>query len=154
MEGGGNRFSLRPHIADDGEILGTHRGNSEAMNIKNPQPGWHYYHPRRDASAVQRKLNEGWRPITSTDPEKWGVDHHADIPEMDGLQAFKDVIAMKIPEAKYRVMMAEKARLARLHLESPTEEYLEKGMQLTAQTHSEDELYFKGRQHRLTDRED
>ena len=147
IEGGHDRSWLRPHDVVLDQIAGTHRGNSEALNVGNPQPGWHYYYARRDNSFVQRYLNNGWRPVTATDPETWGVSHHEDIPELDGLVAFKDVILLKIPEEQWRALQERKAELTRRDMTGPEEEYLRQGDNLTRQTHSDDDLYYKKSDH-------
>ena len=153
-QGGGNRMHLKPMPSDPAERIGSHMGTTECLNITNPQPGFHYYHARRDASSIQRKLNEGWRPVTGEDPESWGVDlttlDGTKIPELDGLRAFQDVILVKIPEDKYAALQVEKERRAKVQRTGTTEEYLSKGQELASRIgSSEDELYYARRNHEI-----
>ncbi len=154
IEGGGNRDWLRPHNPDgEGKLLGSHRGNGEAFNIPNPQPGVHYMHGRRDRKYIQRKVNQGYRVITGDDPEAQPVGFDIDIPELDGVKAYGDTIAMKIPEDKWREIQAEKHRKAEYQRTGATDEYLDKGAKLAESTMSDDELYYKMKRHGLWNEE-
>ena len=147
---------LRPIDGSDPErIIGTHRGASEALNVKNPQPGRRYYHGRFDSSFMQRMLNKGWRPIGSDDPERTGSEIAVDaIPELDGLKAFKDVLLLWMPEEQYNELHKDKARRGHILREGSTADYLDKGQDLQAQLDEqpEDDLYFKRGHHRYDQR--
>jgi hypothetical protein len=133
--GGSDRSWLKP------------RQSSEALNVRNPQPGFHYYYCRRDPSSVQRKLNQKWQVVTSDMPEKWGAELPDNIQqELDGVRAFKDVMLLRIKDEDYRLIQEEKQRRAAVARDGATEEYLEKGRQRAAQLGNlapEDDLYYK-----------
>jgi len=153
VRGGENLEWLKPLAANRENEVGSHVGKSRALNVRNPQPGYHYYNEHRVPGSIQKRLNEGWRPISSHDPESWGVDlsevDGVKFPELDGLQAFGDVICMKIPIEKYRALKEERARQAKVLREGTTEEYLTKGQTLAAQVGSEDDLYYAARHHSI-----
>lgn len=103
LKGGGDHWDLRPVEATEGEVLGTHKGPYEALNVRNAQPGWHYRYvsTKRDGSFIQKALNEGYEFVMDDDPEKWGVPHQ-EMPQrvqaaMDGIRAFGDVALMRTP---------------------------------------------------------
>jgi hypothetical protein len=152
ISGGGDRSWLRPlQSGENKEIIGAHRGICEAMNVKNPQPNRHYYYARHDSNAIQRKLNEGWRPIRGDDPERWGADINTDeYPELDGLKARKDVILMWTDSDNYRRIQNEKARKNKVAIEGTEEEYMDRGHERAAQFGSyvpSDDLYFRTARH-------
>lgn len=151
VSGGGNRSWLKPLPPRRENVIGTHQGSSEAMNVSNPVPGMHYHHARRDASYIQRKLNEGWRPIPKDSPEGWGCnigDMVDKFPELDGLRAFQDVILMRMPTEQYSRLQMEKQRRANVLRMGNTEEYLDKGQQLAARTGNVgDDIYYVGKRH-------
>ena len=154
--GGSNREWLRPLVPrknDYGEedVIGTHRMGYEALNVRNPQPGFRYYYSRRDPSSVQRFMNKGYQVVTSGMAEKWGSDLPEDIQqELDGVRAFKDVMLMRISDKNYRVMQEEKLRIAKLARDGATQSYLDKGSEREAQlgvNAPADDLYYKRGRH-------
>lgn len=153
-EGGKNMNWLRPVERRPENTIGTHTGRHEALNVRNPQPGYRYYYPRRGASEIQAKLNQGWRMVRKEDPESWGIDLRdisgETLPEMDGLMAYQDVVLMKIPEEKYRILQEEKQMRNKVMLHGPTDEYLSRGESLAARVESTDPLYHKLKQHAIT----
>lgn len=151
VSGGGDRKWLRPLPPRRENIIGSHQGSTEALNISNPVPNFQYHHARRDPNYIQRKLNEGWRPIPSESQERWGADigdMQEKFPELDGLKAFQDVIAMRMPNDKYSRLMEERRRRATSLRTGATEEYEERGRQLAERTGNVGEtIYYVGEKH-------
>jgi hypothetical protein len=151
IQGGGDRKDLRPHNPNDKQVIGTHRGPFEALNVKNPKPGFHYYYARRKPSDVQRFMNAGWEPVRSGDPEQWGSDMPPEVGEMlDGVKAYGDVILMRIREDKFRAIREEKEALAKAAREGGTSEFINKGHQRARQLGSsrpKKDLYFESADH-------
>ena len=130
--------------------VGSHTGHAAALNIRNPQPGWHYYHVKRDRASIQRFMNMGYKPLRSDDPEMRGaIEFNAEnVPELDGLQAYKDVVAMKIPEDLYRTLLEEKARKAAIQREGTADAHVSKGQNLAARAGANrDDLYYASKHH-------
>lgn len=163
LQGGAPNEWLRPHDPDpDRNVIGSHRGSSEALNVRNPKEGFHYFYVRRNPNQVQRFLGDGWELVTSEDQEAWGIDV-GDMPEsvqseLDGLRAFKDVVLMRIPEENYRVIAERKRQLAEAaRLQGGGEAFLERGREVAAQLGHDEEsrpLYYKGADHRTYSREE
>jgi hypothetical protein len=141
----------KPRSWDEEDVIGTHRMGSEALNVRNPQPGYRYTYIRRDPSSVQRFMNQGWRVVKADDPEQWGAELPDDVQkELDGVRAFKDVMLVKIDDEGYRVIQEDKQRRAQVATSAATQEYLDKGQRVEAELGSkrpEDDLYFKRGHH-------
>ena len=156
-EGGINREWLRPmpeerYIEGVGREMGSHQGGSQALNIRNPKPGMHYYYWRRDKSSVQRAVNDGWRPVKVTDGVSPGADISTidgeHIPELDGIMAFKDVILMEIPQEKYRAITERKAQAAKYLREGTADTFIAKGQNIAARVGAtRDDLYYASKHH-------
>jgi hypothetical protein len=113
------------------DVLGDHRGNTEALNIRNARPGFHYYYGLNNPNQALRLLEQGFELVGADDPEQFG----AQFPEavgtpLDGLRAFNDVVLMRIPLDKYRLLRAERAENARAAREAPTQAFLSRGQEM------------------------
>ncbi len=145
LSGGGDRRLLRPVEHNEG-VRGSHRGDSEALNVKNAQPGFHYrYDPER---RLRKRINEGYEIVTDG-PESWGADLPAGVAkQLDNIRAFKDVILLRIPIEKYREKrkkLREKATLAREGVEAS---YLDKGEAIRDQVGATEDVYYRRGNHR------
>lgn len=119
IQSGGDLQWIRPILPDDDAPLGAHRGNFEALNVRNAQRGFHYYYPRKDPSQILRFLNMGWEVVTKDHPESYGAELPPDIGlPLDGVQAFHDVVLMRIPKDQYRAYKAERIERRRAALEA------------------------------------
>ncbi len=128
LSGGGDHWELRP-VQHDDNVVGSHKGAMEALNITGAQPDTHYYYERNHPGRIVRKLNQGYRILTENDKEGWGVSN---LPEeyhsaVDTVRAYGDVVAMSCPTETYRKIRAEKQRLAKIAREGPDNDYLGKG---------------------------
>ena len=135
ISGGGDRRELRP-IQQDRDVLGSHKGAHEALNIRNPQPNTHYRYERADQSAIQRSKNNGYRFVQDTDPEAWGVDDD-DMPmsvqsQLSSIRAYKDVILMKTPLDNFKRITDEHEARSRAATEGAEAAYLSEGERNTA----------------------
>jgi hypothetical protein len=133
------------------EAIGTHRGNSEALNIRNPQPGFHYYYERSKPANILRRLNEKWEFVKDTDPEQWGAQLPPEVGQaLDGLKAYGDVVLMRIHEDNYRVLRDQKALLAKASREGTTDDWTNKGHQQASKLGDRapsDDMYYARRGH-------
>ena len=104
INAGGDRKDLRP-LDQSGQTLGTHRGNYEALNVRNPQPGYRYCWARSKQGSLYKKLNQGWEFVRAQDPEHLGISTEGlpvDIQtSLDSLKPFGDVVLMRQSEEKY-----------------------------------------------------
>tara|TARA_Y100000310_G_scaffold344025_1_gene454598 strand:- start:2889 stop:3386 length:498 start_codon:yes stop_codon:yes gene_type:complete len=119
IQGGGQLEFIKPYLPDDESALGDHKGNFEALNVRNPQRGYHYYYIRAEASSVLRFMNQGWQIVQADDPEQFG----ADLPDniglpLDGVRAYHDVLLARLPLEKYREYKADRADRRRASLEA------------------------------------
>lgn len=141
----------KPRTWDEEDIIGTHQIGSEALNVRNPMPGFHYTYFRRDPSSVQRALNRKFQIVRSDDQEKWGAELPDDVQkELDGVRAFKDVMLFRIKDEDYRLIQEEKQRRAHVARDGAAQAYLDKGQQVEAQLGDNrpvDDLYFKRGRH-------
>jgi len=124
---------LRPlnHLGSD--VLGSHRGQHEALNIRNAQPGFHYYWARRKASDVQRFLNAGWLVVGAdpNDKEQYGADLLPRIQEgLDGTKPYQDVILLKIPVSKYKQILAQREADNKAAIGASSAAFEERGREL------------------------
>jgi len=126
LQGGGSLEWTRPIDPSD-DVVGCHRGNHEALNIRNAQPGFQYYYVRATPSKVLQFQNRGWEVLTSDHPERWGAELPDIIQQQLGsVRAYQDVIPVRIPLEIYRRNRAMQDALARASREGPSEAYLEK----------------------------
>ena len=151
IEGGGDRKDLRPQEPNNPKVKGSHRGPFEALNVRNPQPDYHYYYERRKPGNVLKRLNEGWEVVQDSDPEQWGADMPPEVGKMlDGVKAFGDVILMRMRGDKFREFRAQREALAKAARDGSTSDYLSKGHQRAQQLGSsrpKKDLYFQGSDH-------
>jgi len=131
VSGGGDNWDLRPVQHEDG-VVGCHKGQFEAFNVRNAQPGTHYYYERNHPGKILRRLNQGYRVLSDQDPEAWGADN---LPEeyrssVDTARAFGDVVAMATPMENYRKIRKDKVRLAEIARDGAEADFLGKGQQV------------------------
>jgi hypothetical protein len=124
----------------------------EALNVKNAQPGMHYYYERAKPSDVQRRLNEGWEPVTSSDPEQWGAELPEDVQrQLDGVKAFGDVMLFKISTDRYRLLQDQWIQEAKDRRDGPEVSYQTKGEERAGELGAaapEGDLYYQRPNHR------
>jgi hypothetical protein len=126
--GSGEDLKWIKPVTPEADVAGDHRGRFEGLNVRSPQPGWHYYWERRQASDILRRTMDGFVVVQGDDPEKFG----AKLPEgiglpQDGVRAYGDVVLMKCPEDQYRELQAERLANAKAAREATTTAFLEKG---------------------------
>lgn len=118
----------KPTNPHKSESLGNHKGDFEALNIKNPQPGMHYFWAKKTASSVRRFMRYGFEVVQAEDPEEFG----ARLPEkvgalLDGATAYSDVVLMRIPLERYRQFRNQRKQLVEAKREASTQAYLAAG---------------------------
>lgn len=129
IQPGADHSWTRPIDPHEDEVLGCHRGVSEGLNIRNPQPGFHYYYIRAEPNMARRYINMGYEVVTSEYPEQPGIKALPQAVQsmMDGERAFKDVMLVRIPVEIYREHQAEKRRRAEASLRSASDAFQAKG---------------------------
>ena len=121
---------MRPYSdADDGygeRIIGHHVGNTEALNVRNPQPGMHYYHgPTAKRGLLRGLINKGFEVVPPESPELIGDSHDPRFGgSLDSSQQFGDVTLMRIPIEKYRRFMEEEKVAAEYPLSNNSDQFL------------------------------
>jgi len=130
IQGGRDNSNLRPLLPDGSayeNVRGTHRGNAEDLNVSNPLPGMLYYWCRNTSSDLMRFLRQHWEVVPPDSPER-AFRKEPDFAGLglDGIQTNKDVILIRISEAKYRVLAEHHARLNKTAMEGSTQDYLGK----------------------------
>ena len=130
ISGGGDRKDLRP-LDQSGQTMGTHRGNYEALNVRNVQPGFRYCWARKKQGAMYKKLNQGWEFVRKDDPENLGIEAEGlpvGIQEgLDSLQPFGDVVLMRQSGEKYAEQLKLQQELAKAAREGAESQFLAKG---------------------------
>ena len=138
---------------DDGEyIIGTHRGTSYHLNIRNPQPGYMYYYESNRANRLRRRQAQGYEFVLDSDPEKWGAELPQNIQsDLGGVRVNQDVVLMRVREERYAELAAEKTELAALSRGGTTEQWLDSGhateQKLAHHGISVDSLHYRQRYH-------
>lgn len=105
VSGGGDRRDLRP-LDQSGKTLGNHRRAYEALNVRNPKPGYAYKWGRYKGDGyegiLRRDLNEGWELVKKDDPEfqdfqdsKLPMQFQRD--SLDSIRPLGDVALMRQP---------------------------------------------------------
>jgi hypothetical protein len=124
---------MRPYSdTDDGygeRTLGCHVGNTEALNVRNPQPGMHYYHaPAAKRGTLRGLINKGYEVVPPESPELVGESRDPRFGgALDSSQAFGDVILTRIPIEKYRQFVKEEQVAAQYPLSSNNDPFLNGG---------------------------
>ena len=133
--------------------IGSHKGPTYHLNIRNPQPGFVYYWEANKNNSLQRRVVEGWQFVRPSDPERWGADVPEDIQqEIGGLRMNKDVVLMRVPEGTYAELAAAKEQQSALARGGSAEEYLSRGHDAQQRlsnrgVHSDDDLYYRSPHH-------
>ena len=131
LSGGKSRNDLRPHRPDgqhpDGiNVRGWHSGASFALNVTDPVAGFRYYQCRRDHQTLIRFLNQGWKVVSSDSPELSGTSLPQEVTDaLDGLQAFQDVVLIRIPEPLYAKINQRKEDKNKAALDGAGHEFLD-----------------------------
>ena len=150
IQGGEDNSWFRPLNPGD-KILGAHRGNHSALNIKNPQPGYHYYYIRRHPSDVQRFMNAGWEFLGDEHEEDWGakLPDHVQA-QLDSVRAYQDVMPVRIRIEKYAEIQRQKQEDARVASAGADDEFLGKGDMQTERMQgasADNPVYYKRKDH-------
>ena len=131
--------------------LGAHRGNSAALNVRNPKPGHGYYYERAKAGNVLTRRNKGWEVVRDGDPEDWGAQLPFGVSAaLDTTRAYGDVLLMRAPDSTIRAEQQELGERARHAREGPERDFLAKnaGVSAALGTYAPDaETYFRARGH-------
>lgn len=131
MHGGLEYEWLRPYDDDrDGEgdpVIGCHVGNTEALNVRNPQPGFRYYHgPAQRRGVLRSLINRGWEVVPPDAPERIGDAKDPRFGSaVDSSQAFGDTVLMRAPDHLYRKIIDEEAAAARYALGDAGDPFLD-----------------------------
>ncbi len=126
--GGGDRSWLTPLRPDgnlrhdthgvNAEIRGGHRGFYAGLNSGNPRPGFQYGWGHNDPSQTLMARQRGWQVVQQGDEDgpayRFGGGYDStDTPTpLDTADVFQDIIYMRIPEHKLRVLREEEQRRA------------------------------------------
>jgi hypothetical protein len=153
VSGGGDRKDLRP-LDQSGQTIGSHRGVYEALNIRNPQPGFRYLWASRKQGSLYKKLNQGCRFVKQGDPEAGNFDFEG-LPEglregLDSLQPFGDVVLMKQSEKDFQKQVSLRNELARAAREGAEAQFMAKGEDRASEVGGADEgrpLYYARKHH-------
>ena len=153
INAGGDRKDLRP-LDQSGQTLGTHRGNYEALNVRDPQPGYRYCWARSKQGSLYKKLNQGWEFVRAQDPEHLGISTEGlpvDIQtSLDSLKPFGDVVLMRQSEEKYAEQQKLSQALAKAAREGAESQFMAKGEDRASEVGSasgSEPLYFARKQH-------
>ena len=132
MAGGGlPREWLRPlrpdgNLNDPNDALGCHRGDFEHMNVVNAQPGFSYYYAKNSPGAITSLMRRGYELVTSDHPERLGDvynPNHGSNPT--GLQAFGELVLMRIPTERAARERQKEAEQIKSQLSGATKEFLD-----------------------------
>ncbi len=128
---------------------GCHKGHMESLNVKNPQPGYHYYYIRTDSSSLDRAETRGWELVKLSDPERMGEEKRADrvAAGLDTSLRRNDIVLCRMPEPRYREMRERMNQLAEGTRDDGSSEYLERGRSLQERVGAREPLYFKSAGH-------
>lgn len=115
----GDDYSWYAPLEQREDEIGSHVGTYSALNVPNPQPGWHYYwchyHARSNYSELTSFMSQGWQPVLEGEPE-YENPHQTNFlhsqQNVDRLKLFGDVALFKIPLDKYRIQQQEQTREA------------------------------------------
>lgn len=132
--GGGDRSWLVPLTPEGNKptdsnvphkVVGSHTGHYTGLNVVNPQPGFEYQWARNNGNEIHAARIRGWRVVNDSDPEMAALranlygDEDSDTPtQLDTSDVFQDVVFMKIPSAKLRVIREEQLKANREMLQS------------------------------------
>jgi hypothetical protein len=116
-----------PAGPDGVPVLGNYQGSYDAMNVRNPQPGYRYAHLTRSAGRLSSKARKGYRAVLPGDPEYLGDNLPQHVQQALGEQA---VVGDSV--------------LCRVSLEDYEKEMREKDARRRAQLGAEDEFTRKG----------
>lgn len=133
IQGGVDRADIRP-LDHQGNYIkgarGNHRAHSSALNVYNAQPGYVYYWQRNDYDSLLASSHYGWEVVPPGAPERMGPENNplfgAGV-ALDGVNVRRDVVLMRMPEARYRVYKEEKQQAALRALYGNTDAYLTEG---------------------------
>jgi hypothetical protein len=153
VNGGGDRKDLRP-LDQSGQVIGSHRGVYEALNVRNPQPGYRYLWANRKEGFIYKKLAQGCKFVRSGDPEALGFQIE-DLPEefqqgLDSLKPFGDVVLMRQSEEDYQKQVSLQQELAKAAREGAEAKFLMKGEDRASEVGGADQgrpLYFARKHH-------
>lgn len=154
MIGGGiDRDHLRPSNVNKSNTIGDHRGQFEALNVRNPQPGFRYMYENIKSgggSRVLSRMNQGYQLVREGDPEQWGgvlPVNAGGTP--DKLHAFGDVALMRIPISLYTKLQDEERRLTLAAANQAEDSFRDKGETMKSRLGSRapQDLYYARQDH-------
>ena len=160
MASGGAQLSdLRP-LDPSGRLyadrIGTHRRESEHLNVRNAQPGFVYHYGKRKSARIQALIRRGYKVVTADDPESKGLasDENLRAAGLDTSQLSGDVVLLKCPEHLVRDRRAQKIAAAKASLMGATDEFLGSGDAGERHYNFPDKpLRFKSPKHRIDEQE-
>ena len=128
--GGADRAWLEPvdHEGNREGVLGCHTGNTEGLNIENPEPGMAYLWQKNDAARIRGSLRDGYVVVSDSDPELAHMKSlgSANQSTVDTSQMYGDVILMKAPIEKVRLIREREHQRAQEMLRSGSDNFLSK----------------------------
>jgi hypothetical protein len=133
----GDDYSWYAPLAQTDDEIGDHREAYSALNVPNPQPGFHYYwchyHKGSNYSEITSFMNEGWQPVLAGEPEfqnKHRVNFLQSQQNVDNLKIFGDVCLMKIDLDRYREIQDTNTRAANQQLYGQADAHIDRGEEM------------------------
>lgn len=125
---------LRPldpdEVRKDGDgvrMAGTHVAHYQALNVRDPVPGMHYYWCRKKTGDLIRFRNMGWEVVPPGSQSYAGDITDPNQGLVDGASpAQHDVVLVQIHESKLAAIQQEKMEEARLAREGSLAMFMER----------------------------